>query len=224
VPFNQEANGYLYTEKQAHTWVEVYFPDYGWIPFEPTPGVSPFDHDTPPTAQPAATETPEPPAPTPAAETVAEPTPTPAVAQVATTNNDDGDGDGTSLGTIAAIAGAVAAALLGILWFVIAKLRQATVAPGERLYRRLIRASRRAGVLSTPSTTPRELSVRLGDAIPTTRPHSDTITQLYRKELYGRQALTPDDRDRGEQAWRSLRSALSMRWLRKKMGRGRTNG
>jgi transglutaminase-like putative cysteine protease len=224
VPFSQEANGYLYTEKQAHTWVEVYFPDYGWIPFEPTPGVSPFDHDTPPTVQPEATETPEPLAPTPAAETVAEPTPTPAVAQVATTSTDDGDGDGTSLGAIAAIGGAVAAVLLTILFIAMTRLRQATIAPGERLYRRLIRASRRAGVMSTASTTPRELAVRLGDAIPTTRPHSDTITQLYRKELYGRQALTPDDRDRGEQAWRSLRGALSMRWLRKKMGRGRTNG
>ena len=26
----------VYRENQAHTWVEVYFPGYGWIPFEPT--------------------------------------------------------------------------------------------------------------------------------------------------------------------------------------------
>ncbi len=29
---------YFITERDAHTWVEVFFPDYGWIEFEPTAG------------------------------------------------------------------------------------------------------------------------------------------------------------------------------------------
>ena len=29
---------YMVTDKQSHAWVEVYFPTYGWIAFEPTPG------------------------------------------------------------------------------------------------------------------------------------------------------------------------------------------
>ncbi|GAC1657477.1 MAG: transglutaminaseTgpA domain-containing protein [Candidatus Dormibacteraceae bacterium] len=38
-PGNYDAKGRLYTirESDAHTWVEAYFPHYGWIPFEPTP-------------------------------------------------------------------------------------------------------------------------------------------------------------------------------------------
>jgi len=31
---------WVVTEEQAHSWPEVYFPDYGWIPFEPTAGRS----------------------------------------------------------------------------------------------------------------------------------------------------------------------------------------
>ncbi|QDI92597.1 DUF4129 domain-containing protein [Salicibibacter halophilus] len=28
------------TNENAHSWIEVYFPDVGWVPFEPTPGFS----------------------------------------------------------------------------------------------------------------------------------------------------------------------------------------
>ncbi|TET98961.1 MAG: DUF4129 domain-containing protein, partial [Dehalococcoidia bacterium] len=31
---------YVVTEKDGHAWPELYFPTYGWIPFEPTSGLS----------------------------------------------------------------------------------------------------------------------------------------------------------------------------------------
>jgi Transglutaminase-like superfamily/TgpA N-terminal domain len=33
-----EDGGWTVTDHNAHAWVEVWFPDYGWLPFDPTPG------------------------------------------------------------------------------------------------------------------------------------------------------------------------------------------
>jgi len=38
--FNDIGGDYIVRESDAHAWVEVYFPDYGWITFDPTPAGS----------------------------------------------------------------------------------------------------------------------------------------------------------------------------------------
>ena len=35
-----EEDIYLVRDKHSHAWVEIFFPKYGWIPFEPTPGAT----------------------------------------------------------------------------------------------------------------------------------------------------------------------------------------
>jgi transglutaminase-like putative cysteine protease len=34
--YDMDLEAYVITEDQAHSWVEIYFPDYGWVDFEPT--------------------------------------------------------------------------------------------------------------------------------------------------------------------------------------------
>lgn len=43
--WDAERNSYVVTERDAHTWVEVYFPGYGWIEFEPTAAQASLDRE-----------------------------------------------------------------------------------------------------------------------------------------------------------------------------------
>ena len=69
------ADGFAYvTGKDAHAWTEVYFENFGWVPFDATPSQQNRDNnDTQPESSPEPTPSPTPPPP----EEEDEPTPSP---------------------------------------------------------------------------------------------------------------------------------------------------
>jgi transglutaminase-like putative cysteine protease len=113
---------YLVSAKDAHAWVEVWFPSYGWVTFDPTPG-----HGSGAANRAGATPTTPASNPTAATSTPASsPTPVPTHG-AAGLGRLHGAGDGAAgadssgagvpvLGILAAIAG------LGLLWFILRRL------------------------------------------------------------------------------------------------------
>lgn len=80
--YDPEQGVYVVTERDAHTWVEAYFPGYGWIEFEPTAAQLPIEREgdnevsEQVIAPPVVTPTPTP-SPTPQATATPNVTPTP---------------------------------------------------------------------------------------------------------------------------------------------------
>ena len=216
VPYDQAAGGFLYRERNAHLWVEVFFPGYGWIPFEPTASQNPLDygeHATQPEFAPAAAATPEPtPTPVPAVAT-----PAPQGQQTPPTPDNPRflDNPGRVLGwAVAAILGALAvagAAAVGLWHF-----RLRGLPPVGGLYARALRAGSLLGVPTSPSLTPREYADRLGRAIPSAQGPARVVAELYTEEQYAPTRPDPEHQQRARDAWTQLRSVFMRGALRKR--------
>lgn len=64
---------YVVRDREAHSWVEVYFTGIGWVPFDPTPGVAPAELQASGTGAASAADAGVPAAPPPAAPAVVPP-------------------------------------------------------------------------------------------------------------------------------------------------------
>lgn len=75
--FDATSGQFIVRERDAHTWVEVYFPNYGWIEFEPTSAQAPLNRegDDPFLTEQQPIQPVQPPTPTPSPS----PTPSPTV-------------------------------------------------------------------------------------------------------------------------------------------------
>lgn len=213
--------GYLYRQRNAHAWTEVFFPGYGWIPFEPTANrpLGEFDRASgSPVEKPAPVEEME--EPTPASEPTQE-VATPAMEHSPLENPGppamiEADEGGRPGWIVPAVVGVASVAVVGAgLWLAWGwGLRG--LSPGAGLYRRLERAGRIGGISRTPTTTPREYASSFGRSVPSAGPAARRIVQVYESEQFG-----PAEPDEGllasaREAWRQVRSMVLTIVLRRR--------
>jgi transglutaminase-like putative cysteine protease len=219
----------------SHMWVEVFFPDYGWVEFEPTAGQPPIerfdpdtesglaaDHPTPPTPTPppaeqsAATPTPEPSA-TPdggaPAQPPAEPPPPPTTTSSMAEQLKD-----SWLPYLLIIP-----ILLLVAWGAFTVVERAgfgRLPAVERAYALLTRYASWLGIGKSRQHTPYEQAEALAQRAPNARAPMWRITDLYVHKRFAppREGETGLDAE-AERAWKQAR-----RWLRRALfGRNRAD-
>jgi hypothetical protein len=217
-PYDPNEGGHLYREKNAHLWVEAFFPGYGWIPFEPTANRELLDYgDLTAPAQEAAL-------PTPAATPppiVAEPTPPPIAetpAEQPPLTPPDFLSEPARLARWIGLALAALLALASVAAFTAWFAGFRGLSPVSSLYARALRAGDWLGVPPNVSLTPHEYADRVGRAMPSAQGPVRVVAELYTQERYA--ARPPDGNALGaaRDAWRDLRGIAIGALLRRNRG------
>lgn len=228
--FDEESGVYFVTDKDAHTWVEVFFPTLGWVEFEPTAGESPLAR--------------------PEDENVGTNNGLPdgAIATQTAQDGEDGrpeDFAQQQLVNQAGDIGPLDAQQTGgwerWLWLLLLPVLLVAGFWGMRrsqifgptaftpelppiLYERLARWAERLGMRSRPSDTPYEHARSFSRVLPEGEPYIQTITQNYVHYRFSGQALTENGLASSATApngaglvysWQALNPLLWKAWMRK---------
>ncbi len=205
--FDQAAGGYLYRDLNAHAWVEVYFPQYGWVPFEPTAARAEITHQAPAATTSGGGEAP--------------PSNTGANSQSFRDQfleqNDPGGGGSSVFVAPRRQTGAFGWAvrvtivlLLGIIAFMSYLWLRGTrgLTPATQLFTKVQRSASWGGVSVQSSMTPYETASIIGDRVPGTRQHVRFLADVYVRERYGGQEPEAQDVGRARHAWLRLRGLM----------------
>ena len=215
--YDPDLGCYRVTEMDAHSWPEVYFPQVGWVPFEPTAAFHPFGRAAD-TAQPAPF-----------------PDRAPSIPRRSWTValREWGRRSWPIWGAYAAwTAGAAGAAVAG--WQIALWRRRRRLSPRQLTalcYEGMTRAGRRLGVSRRPSDSPAEYGAALLSALGrrsgrwsgATRRLSAVVGAIsrqvsslvlsYERASYAGQPVDPEQSARTARGWRELRALLWWVWL-----------
>jgi hypothetical protein len=201
---------YLVTKSAAHAWVEVFFPGYGWIRFDPTPGNAQNGRQ--------ATDLPDGPplaaSPSPQASTgedAATPPPSPEASADASgvVVPPSAPTDPGAIGLYAVIALIVLAVVIAVL----ARRRRRPGPHGDQTFERVARLAARLGYAPRPSQTAYEYAGSLSEIVPVLKPELQVVATAKVEATYGRRDPTKTSLTQVHAAYGRIRRKLLMLFL-----------
>jgi len=211
--FDGATQTYIVRGEDAHTWVESYFPGYGWIPFEPTADgvyqpVSRGTNGSNPCLRDENCDVPGV-----VGGTGALPTPTGDPRGVRDPNNAGVAQSGFKFsipdaGTLTKIVGVLLALILLLFAATARYLRPRTV---MGVWKRMIALSELAGAKRQPGETPFELGRRLQERFPEASEPVDTLTGGFAVAAYAPADVAASTHSSVMEAWTAVRPLLLRR-------------
>jgi transglutaminase-like putative cysteine protease len=189
--YDARSDQWVVNGTDAHSWVQAFFPDYGWINFDPTPGFAPNalpiqqPHNAP-TSSPSPTATALTPTPTTTAQTTAPTSPE------NHSNNSSSPSTQSGENSVLWIVLALCGLLLAIVLLLVAAVRHwwlnlYTSSPSiSAMYWRFCRVAGLFGMAPRSWQTPYEYSQMIGQRFPHQAHSFSRLTDLFVHEHWGR--------------------------------------
>ena len=216
--FDNQYNAFVVRGEDAHTWVEVYFPKFGWIPFEPTADPTNANYQVIPRGQTGSNPC--------LRDDNCDPNSVGVGGVIGGTSGSDrlppgvrNEGNGAVAGggfhvgsldatALTRIGGLFIAFLLLLLVAASRYLRPRTV---MAVWKRTLALARLAGAEGRPGETPLELGRRLRRTFPETSEPMSALTNSFVVAAYAPPEVASTSRATVMEAWTSLRPMLLRR-------------